>query len=139
MNRCKDNPSRAARKFAGFTRSELLVALASLTLLLAVCLPALGTRVSARSARVVCVNNLRQIGAAWRMSATGLNDMFPFQVRSFSAEVLPSYESYLVISNELKTPRILVCPSDSSRTIAPSFDRQFFSSQSISYFIGLDF
>src|SRR2546427_9883567 len=136
MNRCKDTPSRAGPTFAGFTRSELLVALASLALLLAVCLPALGTRVSGRSARVVCANNLRQIGAAWRMSATALNDTFPFQIPNFipgvsAAQFAPAYQWYQVISNELRTPRILVCPSD-FRTIAQSFSWPFFSSGNIS-------
>src|SRR5205814_3313856 len=65
------------------TRTDLVMLLGGALLLFAVCLPALGTRVTARSGRVQCVNNLRQVGVAWRMSATGLNDTFPFQVPQF--------------------------------------------------------
>ena len=139
------NPIKAPEadfKTGGSTRTDLITVLGSLILLLIVSLPALATRVSARSARVTCVNNLRQIGMAWRMSATSLNDKFPFQVPFFlgvnenSPERANAYQWYQALSNELGTTRILVCPSD-NRVVARDFGPAF-SALNLSYFLDID-
>ena len=41
------------------------------------------------------------------------------------------------MSNELSTPKILVCPEDASRDYATNFTTDF-NNQKISYFVGLD-
>ena len=43
---------------------------------------------------------------------------------------------YLVMSNELNTPKVLVCPNDKNRKQAAKWGK--FSDQSLSYFVGLD-
>jgi hypothetical protein len=140
MNLGKERAFRQPRCSTGFTRSELVAVMAMVVLLLLVSFPAMGTRVGARTARMTCVNNLRQVGLAWRMSATGFNDTFPFQIPSFLGshplESVPAYQWWQVISNELRTPRILLCPTD-SRTPARDFG-PLFTSLSVSYSIGLD-
>jgi len=55
----------------------------------------------ARAERIQCVNNLKQVGLAFRIWAGDHRDKFP--------------TSLVVMSNELSTPKILVCPSDSAR------------------------
>jgi len=132
--------SKRRVRTGGFTRLDLVAGVVSLLLLLAVCLPVAATRSGQRAGRIVCVNNLRQIGAAWRMSATSLNDTFPFQFPFvFSGQVRPedaaAYQWYQTISNELATTRILVCPND-SRTVARDFG--FLRPENLSYFIGAD-
>jgi hypothetical protein len=55
----------------------------------------------ARAERIQCVNNLKQIGLAFRIWGGDNNDKYP--------------TSLVVMSNELSTTKILVCPSDASR------------------------
>lgn len=57
-----------------------------------------------RAQRIQCISNLKQIGLAARMWA---ND---------NGDILPS--DFMSMSNELNTPKILVCPADTSRTKA---------------------
>lgn len=111
-----------------FTRAELLVMLAVLALLALVIMPALANS-RPRSARVICANNLRQIGMGFQLWGNDFNDQPPWEVPS----QLPGASSgsgpgtmlhplganawlhYAWISNELKSARVLLCPSDSGR------------------------
>ena len=45
--------------------------------------------------------------------------------------------NYLVMSNELSTPKLLVCPADKSRIATGDFTTRM-SARNISYFVGLD-
>jgi len=55
----------------------------------------------AEAERIRCVNNLKQIGLAIRVWAGDNNDKYP--------------TSLIVMSNELSTTQILICPSDGAR------------------------
>lgn len=137
MNPLSESRSRSHARAEAFTRTDAIVALAVVFVLFTFCHHALGTRVTIRSNRIVCVNNLRQIGQAWRMSSTALNDKFPFQVLSLPPPGIDlAYRWYQVISNELRTSRILVCPSDPSHGYARDFSS--LTQSGTSYWIGLD-
>jgi prepilin-type processing-associated H-X9-DG protein len=104
---------------------ELLAVLGALALLGLVTLPALANTKS-RSQRVGCVSNLSQIGRAFNQWATDHGDRYSFQVESAVGGTRhhPSglqdnlWFQYAWISNELVTPRILVCPSDVTKQIS---------------------
>lgn len=66
---------------------------------------------------IKCVNHLKNLGLALRIWATDHHDLFPTDL--------------LVITNELGSPKILVCPSDSGRLA--SADWTSFSPGQISY------
>jgi hypothetical protein len=66
-------------------------------------LPALA-KAKDRAQRINCVSNMKQIGLAARMWSNDHGGKFP-----------PDFAS---MSNELATPKILVCPGDSSKTRA---------------------
>jgi hypothetical protein len=66
---------------------------------------------------IQCVNNLKQIGLAARIWATDNGDVLP--------------PDFLCQSNELSTPKILVCPSDTARTPAPNWAS--FSAANVTY------
>ena len=86
-----------------------------------------------RSSRLGCVNNLKQIGLAFRTWAIDNDGQFPFNVSTnaggtmeFCARGSDGFDSnaalhFQVMSNELSTPRILVCPKDPSRKPAVGF------------------
>ena len=76
MQKCvsKQSPSEKA-----FTRLELVVVLAVLSLLAAVTWPALAVS-AGRSERVTCINNLRQIGRAFQMWGNDHGGQRPWRV-----------------------------------------------------------
>ena len=102
------------------TRTEALVVAVVLAFLVLMLLPTANhPRVSA--SRIRCVNNLKQMGLAFRVFATDHNDNFPMQMSTNadgSIKYLPSSEVYRYfqsLSNELNTPVVLICPSDSRK------------------------
>lgn len=107
--------------FAGaFTCSEALAILAALSLLVAVVLPALATD-QARSLRVVCANNLRQLGVGFQIWGNDHNDTLPQEVPVSEGGTKRHLLSANVwfhlawISNEVSSPKIYLCPSDTGK------------------------
>ena len=80
-----------------------------------------------------CVNNMKQIGVAFRIYAADHADRFPFNVPSkeggtmeLSAMGADGFDRdaariFQVLSNELSTPSVLVCPADQSKQPAKEF------------------
>lgn len=87
-----------------------------------------------KAQRINCVNNLKQIGVAFRIWPSGQDDRFPFNVSTnkggtFELCVLGedgldknSWLHFQVMSNELTSPKILVCPADASKQAALDFN-----------------
>ncbi|PWU17705.1 MAG: hypothetical protein C5B50_10835 [Verrucomicrobia bacterium] len=135
-----------------FTVIELLVAIGVFIVLAALFLPALAKR-NASSSRWNCKNNLAQIFKGSRTWAIDNNHRYPMQVsvtNGGTMELVRSgkvFPNFLVMSNELNTPRLLVCPNekDGSRLVATVFTLSGGSSpsvpltndQSVSYFLNL--
>jgi prepilin-type processing-associated H-X9-DG protein len=127
---------------------ELLVALLAVTGLACVALPALGAS-TARSRLAQCFNNLRVTGNGFHQWIIGANDRFPWL--SSTAEggtqnspfVPNAWIHFSVLSNHLD-PRVLVCPSDYAKKIAPDFNGPAGFSKlgqrdsALSYFMGSD-
>ena len=127
-------------KDRAFTRIELAAIIAILALLTLILLPALAQD-SQNSARRQCVNNLKQVGLAFKTWAVDNGDKFPMAVSNRLGGTLEFakdgnvFRHFQVMSNELSTPKLLICPSD-TRTFAANFGD--FNNENISYFVGLD-
>lgn len=86
-----------------------------------------------RAQRITCRNNLQHIATALRMWAMDNQDQYPFALSTNAGGTLEycardghGYDSnaflhFMVASNELSTPRALVCPQDHPKHAAPSF------------------
>ena len=126
----------------GLSLPEVFIVIATVVLLAAFLLP-IGT---SRPSRVSCVNNLKQIGLAFRLYSNDHEDKFPWMVSAYvnpmnsgSREFMNStqvFRHFQTMSNELVTPKVLVCPTDSQRKKAADFAR--FSNMNLSYFVNLD-
>jgi hypothetical protein len=105
------------------TALELLMVIACLLIVAALLLPAL-IHSQARPSKINCTNNLKQIGLSCRTWGLDNNDHYPAQVsvtNGGSMELVQSGVAYIhfeVLSNELSTPKVLICPEDNTRTAA---------------------
>jgi hypothetical protein len=111
-------------------------------ILAAMLLPALA-RAKSRAQRIACTNNMKQIGLAIRTWAIDNDGKFPFNVSTNKGGTLelclPGSDGFdrnaafhfQVMSNELSTPKILVCPADTRKQPALGFES--FQPSNVSY------
>lgn len=157
-----------------FTVVELLVVIAILAVLVIIQLPALANT-QAKVQRVYCSGNLKQVGMAFRTWAESRNGRFPMavpnnqggaasavglgRISTWTSGPPPNAQGvwgmFIVMSNELQTPKILHCPSEGGTSHNGSFSFLFQASVfgpqipgstnigfqndfNVSYFVGVD-
>ena len=113
-------------------------------ILAAMLLPALA-RAKSKAQRIACTNNMKQMGLAFRIWAIDNDGNLPFNVSTNKGGTLelrlPGSDGFdrnaafhfRVMSNELSTPKILVCPADRNEQPALSF--QSLQPANVSYLV----
>jgi competence protein ComGC len=131
---------------AGLALTGLILGYFSLVLtflvLPAMLLPALA-KAKERAQQISCQNNLRMVGTALRMWSMDHSGQYPFNTSTNSGGTLElcsrgtdgfdrnSAVHFLVMSNELSTPKVLLCPADSSKQV--TFDWANLQTTNITY------
>src|SRR6185369_12338618 len=117
-------------------------------ILAALLLPALD-RAKAQAQRIQCVSQLRQTGLAFHSFAHDHNSKFPMAVPVLAGgsmefvqqalraggEFSLAFRAFQSISNDLVTPKLLNCPTD-TRQAAANF--QMLKNENLSYFVALN-
>jgi len=125
---------------SGLSVLEVLLVVATVGLLAAVFLPRMAAH-RVRCSPIGCTSNLKQIGLACRLWSNDNSDEFPWVStnaagsRAF-ANSPQVFQHFAALSNELVTPMVLVCPTDTQRIKARNFTQ--LSNTNLSYFVALD-
>jgi prepilin-type N-terminal cleavage/methylation domain-containing protein len=133
---------------SAFTLIELLVVIAIIAILAAMLLPALAAA-KRKAQRINCVNNIHQIGLAFKSWEGDNGDKYPMAVSSSSGGALEYVNAnnkaptagynvdapFNCMSNELSNPKIVYCTSDSRTPPTTTFP---VGQNNSSYFIGGD-
>jgi hypothetical protein len=105
-----------------------------IAILAAMLLPALAAA-KMKAQRINCINNLKQVGFAFRVWEGDNNDQYPFNLSTNKGGTLElcdvgadgldrnSWLHFQVMSNELSTPKILFCPADDQKQMALNFSQ----------------
>jgi prepilin-type N-terminal cleavage/methylation domain-containing protein len=128
-----------------FTLIELLVVIAIIAILAAMLLPALAAA-KKKAQKINCTNNLKQDGLAFRIWEGDNGDKYPqavaagvggandylYHQNGANSTIAPVNGAgfnpgmvFMVMSNELSTPKVLYCPSDSMHTAGSGYATNF--------------
>jgi prepilin-type processing-associated H-X9-DG protein len=133
---------RTTRGNRAITLTELLVVICVVAVVAALLLPALAGA-KRKSSRIGCINCLKEDGFAFRLWEGDNDDKYPMQVSVTNGGAMELAVAgdvagiFRVMSNQLTTLKVLVCPEDTNRHYATNFTTDL-NNRTISYFVGLD-
>jgi prepilin-type N-terminal cleavage/methylation domain-containing protein len=127
----------------GMTLIEVLVVITVLAIFFAMIDFGAPQNSKKKAQRINCVNNLKQIGLAFRIWEGDNGGKFPMEISATNTDAMKliaggrAYVLWQIMSNELSTPKILHCVADTEHNYGTNFTTDF-SDANVSYFFGLD-
>jgi prepilin-type N-terminal cleavage/methylation domain-containing protein/prepilin-type processing-associated H-X9-DG protein len=139
----RETHAQSHNSHAAFTLIELLVVLIIGVILVAMTIPMPGHSSTEKARRIKCVNNLKNVGLAFRIYSADNKGRFPWEIPDRTGGLRINYSpdpmTYILsITNELTTPKILQCRADSRDTRTDWTNWNQFSRTNLSYFISPD-
>jgi hypothetical protein len=125
------------------TRTDVIVVVFILAIAVFFLFPAIFIGPHGPARRDFCISNLKQIGIAYRIWEGDHGDKYPMAVSVTNGGAMESVATgnvaacFQVMSNELSTPKVLICPQDTKAILATNFGNGF-KNRNVSYFVGLD-
>ena len=135
-------PRRSNQRNRALTLVEVLVVVTTLAILAAVWISALNTA-KRKAGRVSEASVLKAIRIGFLVWADDHNAKFPMELSVAEggtkelADTGDVVSTFQIMSNELATPKVLICPQDTDHVFAKNFSTGF-SAKNISFFLGLD-
>lgn len=120
-----------------FTLIELLIVIAIIAILAGMLLPALAAS-KAKAKRIACVNNQKQTALGFRLWAHDNGDKYPWNLSSTNGGTSDSpdwTDHFRTCSNELGSPRILLCPAEIKKKPATNWVSAAGDAH-VTYFVG---
>jgi hypothetical protein len=139
-------PHASCQSHRAFSLIEVLAIAFAMLLLAVVVLPRLA-RAKGCSCRISCVNNLKNVGLAFRTFAVDNGGRYPWQLagteggtQEFGDDPAWTWVHFAACSNELSTPKIIACPNDVRRATSNTWASVVFTdlNDATSYFLGFD-
>jgi prepilin-type processing-associated H-X9-DG protein len=134
-------PRFSNKPTSALTRVEVIVVIAVLVVAVALILPALAMA-KRKTSKISCANDLKQVGIAFRLWEGDNNNKYPMTVSVTNGGAMELIATgnvaacFRVMSNEVNTPKILLCPEDTRRIWATNWST--LNNSNISYFVGLE-
>jgi hypothetical protein len=128
------------KKNSAMTLFEVLMVVACAVILLVIILPMFARAMIRRGPN--CVSNLKQIDLTFLIWGEDNNNKYPMAVSVTNGGAMELIETgnvagvFQVMSNELSTPKVLVCPADRERTFVTNWNE--LNASHISYFVSDD-
>src|SRR5690348_3453309 len=113
-------PRCSKQKNHALSLVEVLVLIAVLAVLAVIILPQFAG--ANRRSGITCVNHIKQIGLSFQIWAGDNNGRFPMEVSATNGGAMElaatgnAVAIFQVVSNELGTPKYLVCEEDKDKT-----------------------
>jgi hypothetical protein len=131
------------RRNQALTLVEMLVVIFVVGFFALMILPSGNYTPHRKAMRISCVNNLKEVGLAYQIWEGDNGNLYPMNVSVANGGAMELARTgdaaiiFQVMSNELSTPKILLCPADEDHSLATNF-LVGFSAKNISYFANPD-
>jgi prepilin-type processing-associated H-X9-DG protein len=125
-----------------FTLYETLVVVIAIFFLAIFLLPRIA-QMHSKNGRIYCLMNLKHVSDGFLVWASDHESKFPMQVSVTNGGAMELVITdnvavcFIVMSNQLSSPKVLICPTDYRHTATTNFGEEFNNSH-ISYFVALD-